>query len=164
MINMPAQISSSLPKGGPSLSPLTCWIFKHCMQSLYTRKFPTCTHLFIDFEAIFWWGGDGKALFQTDSQNPLNSHPSVTVFQCCHCIQRGMWALACQLFFQKERPSPLSFWKETGTSLQGDGFTCMKGGAHIISISCGEVFSQYCNFWENSWVSCNFPHPLQWEL
>lgn len=42
------------------------------------RKFPTYTQLFIDFEAIFWWREDGKAFFQTDSQNSLKSRPSVT--------------------------------------------------------------------------------------
>lgn len=117
-----AQISSSLPKGGPSLSPVTCWIFKHCMQSLQMRKFPTYTHLFNNFEANFWWRGDGKALFQTDSQNSLKSHPSVTFFLELPLHPEGKVSTCMSAVFW-ERTESSFILKRNRHIPPGDGFT-----------------------------------------
>lgn len=124
------------------------------------RKFPTYTHLFIDFEALFWWRGGGKALFQTDSQNSLKSHPSVTFFSVLPLHPEGKVS-TCTSAVVWERKIGSSFILKRNRNIPpGDGFTCMREGDHVISISCGEVSYQCCNFWENSWGSYNFPYPL----
>lgn len=43
MVNIPSQISSSMPKGSPSSSPVTCWIFIVCRAYRWESSLHTPT-------------------------------------------------------------------------------------------------------------------------